>query len=492
MRAAQVLLFDRNAGHEQLDEGIRLCHSALGRYRVLENPSWRETPAVTGLEPAERDRLAEDVGDLLFLLAKATAQVAVDEAGRRPASGYPGPDARLRSALEINATALACYDGRGVPKAVWEQRAELSRLLGEGEETQRLLRKAGEAPERADKDGFLLGHLYAVQGNYRKALPHLRRATQQDPQSFVAWFVRGVCHLELLQDSEAVACFNSCVALRPDVHWAWYNRAQAHRRQRNFEQALADYDRVLALRPDFAKAYVSRALAREGLRDWPGAVADLTRSLEFGSPRTSVFFLRAAARAKAGDPAGAERDRAEGMRRQPTDETGWVDRGLARVASDPEGALADFEEALRLNPRSFRGLQNKAAILVDKFGRDAEALRVMDQAVGFYPDSVLARGGRGVLLARVGKRAQALQDAEEALLLDTSPATLYQAACVFALTSRQYEEDRTKALQLLSSALRKGYGLDLIDADKDLDPLRELPEYQRVVGAARSLQASNR
>jgi len=168
-----------------------------------------------------------------------------------------------------------------------------------------------------------------------------------------------------------------------------------------------------------------------------------------------------------------------------------VDRGLARVAGDPEGALADFEEALRLNPRSFRGLQNKAALLVDKFGRDPEALRVMDQAVGFYPDSVLARCGRGVLLARVGKRAQAHQDAEEGLLLDTSPATLYQVACVYALTSQQHEEDRTKALQLLSSSLRKGYGLDLIDSDKDLDPLRELPEFQRVVGAARSLQTGS-
>src|SRR5205807_2117479 len=100
-----------------------------------------------------------------------------------------------------------------------------------------------------------------------------------------------------------------------------------------------------------------------------------------------------------------------------------------------------------------------------------EALRVMDEAVRLYPDSVLARGGRGVLLARAGKREQALKDAEEALLLDTSPSTLYQVACVYALGAKDHAEDRAKALNLLSSALRKGYGLDLADEDHDLDPI---------------------
>src|SRR5262249_53372425 len=162
-------------------------------------------------------------------------------------------------------------------------------------------RQARETPPRADKDGFLSGHLYAAQGNYRKALPLLRHATQQDPQSFAAWFVRGVCHLELLQDAEAAACFNSCVAVVPEFPRSWSNRGRAHRRQRHHEQALADFDQVIALQPDLARAYVNRALARQGLGDHAGAVGELTRALELtegqGGPGTSIYFLRAAARA---------------------------------------------------------------------------------------------------------------------------------------------------------------------------------------------------
>jgi eukaryotic-like serine/threonine-protein kinase len=486
---AQIFLLDHGAGPEQRAEGVRLCQDTLQRYQVLGNPSWRQASAVRRLTPEERDQLFEHLGEMLFLLARVTGDRAVRE------WHDTSSDPELRQALDLNTLALGCYDGRAVPRALWEQRADLARFL-DGAEEHRARREARETPPRPDKDGFLSAHRHAAQGNYRKALPLLRQATQRDPQSFAAWFVRGVCHLELLQDAEAAACFNSCVALAPEFPWSWYNRGLAHRRQRHHEQALADFDRVVALQPALVKAYVNRALARQGLGDHAGAVRDLTRALELaegqGGPGTSIHFLRATARARAKDPEGARRDREEGMRREPADEDGFVDRGLARVASDPEGALADFERALQINPRSFRGLQNKAALLVDKFGRDDEALRVLDAAVRLYPDSALARGGRGVLRARVGKRAQALEDAQEALLLDASPPMLYQVACVYALTSRQQAEDRVKALQLLSSALGKGYGLDLIDQDNDLDPVRNLPEYRRLVEAARSLQARSR
>ena len=133
-------------------------------------------------------------------------------------------------------------------------------------------------------------------------------------------------------------------------------------------------------------------------------------------------------------------------------------------------------------------MQNKAALLSDKFHDDAAVLAVLEQAVAHYPESVLARGGRGVLLARAGKRDAAIADAQACLLLDREPATQYQAGCIYALTSKQNADDRLQALPLLAAALRAGFGLDFIDRDTDLNPLRRLPEFQRMVAAARALQ----
>ncbi|MFW1373521.1 hypothetical protein ACEV99_22765, partial [Vibrio parahaemolyticus] len=81
-----------------------------------------------------------------------------------------------------------------------------------------------------------------------------------------------------------------------------------------------------------------------------------------------------------------------------------VARGNEKAATDPRGALRDYDEALHLNPRSLPALQNKAYVLDEKLGRTRESLAVLDRLLGFRPDSVPSLAGRAVLLARLGKR----------------------------------------------------------------------------------------
>jgi tetratricopeptide (TPR) repeat protein len=133
-------------------------------------------------------------------------------------------------------------------------------------------------------------------------------------------------------------------------------------------------------------------------------------------------------------------------------------------------------------------LQNCAHVLGEQLGRTEEALEFLNKAVALYPDYVPVRGGRGILLARLGKREPAQRDAEECVLLDSKPSTLYQVAGIYALTCKQYPVDRHEALRLLSSALLKGYGLDRVDKDADFAPLRAYPEYGRLLAAVRALR----
>ena len=106
-----------------------------------------------------------------------------------------------------------------------------------------------------------------------------------------------------------------------------------------------------------------------------------------------------------------------------------------------------------------------------------------------FPDSAMARAGRGVSRARLGERQKALADGEAALLLDASPQYLYQVGCIYALTSKNHLEDRLRALALISYALKAGFGLELIDNDTDLDSLRSTPQFQRLVSAMKELHA---
>jgi tetratricopeptide (TPR) repeat protein len=229
-----------------------------------------------------------------------------------------------------------------------------------------------------------------------------------------------------------------------------------------------------------SEGYLHRALAWEGLGQEQRALADVNKAIELGNTQTRLYFIRALLRARTGDKVGAKKDRDKGLQMEPADELSAVVRGTARMENDPKGALADFELALKFNPRSLDGMQNKASVLSEQLGRTREAVQVLNKLIELYPDFVPARAGRGVLLARLGKRHEALRDAQESLKRDMEPATRYQVAGIYALTSKQKLEDREEALLLLSSALRSGYGWNLLAIDTDLDPIRNLPEFRQL------------
>jgi hypothetical protein len=96
------------------------------------------------------------------------------------------------------------------------------------------------------------------------------------------------------------------------------------------------------------------------------------------------------------------------------------------------------------------------------------------------------RSGRGVLLARLGRREPALADARESLRLDHEPEVTYQVAGIYASTSREHPADRTEAFRLLRIAFEQGFGLELVDQDPELVPIRSLPEFREIVQSAKA------
>lgn len=484
LRSLQAALDDRNRTASRPDEALDRCRAVLGRYGISPDEpddAWERGRLVRYLSDGDRGVLRADVGEVFYLMARSTsvqAQHIPDPAKR----------AELVRHAERWTTAAEHYAGDRLPRALAAQRADLARLLGDGA-TDRLADTVRRAEPATARDHYLVGAWYAQRGRHREALPYLRAATQSDPENLPAWFVRGTCYLALEQPELAVLCFCSCVGIDKDFAPAWLNRGIACSRLRLFEPACDDFDQALRLNPSLTEARVWRAEAREALRNLPGAIADITGALEAGGSTTRLYFIRARLREANGDKAGADADRAEGMRQVPNDDLSWVARAEARMATDPEAALADVTEALKLNPISMFGLQLKAHLLAERLGRPDEAIGALDKAVEYYPEYAKAVAGRGVLLARAGRRTEAIRDAEEAILRDGRPPNLYQVGCIYALTAKSEREDRLKAFPLLWAALQTGFGIDMVDTDNDLDVIRKEPEFRRLVAAAKARQA---
>jgi serine/threonine protein kinase/Tfp pilus assembly protein PilF len=469
LHAARLLLAARVDDRDQLDEGRRRARAALDRFAVLDHPRWRDRPAVRHLAEADRELLPGEVGELLLLL---------------------GGDGEM--GLDLNDAALACFAPDAVPRALWEQRAGMLDRLGRGEEARALRRRRGRP--RGAADCYLLALAEAQRGAQRQAIALLREAVAAEPDHFAAWFLLGNCCLDgfadpLARTGDAVAAFTACVALRPEFHGAVFNRGLAHLRRHAWAEAEADFGRALVLRPALARALVCRAAAREGRGEHRSALADLDLALARGASPVRALLARARVRLALGDVARARRDREQALAQTPADEEGWIARGVARVTADPAGALADFRQAEKLEPRSLAGLQNQAHVLAEHLGKTAEAVAVLDRALRWHPDLAPAWAGRGVLYARLGQRHAALRDAREALARDPDgPATQFQVAGIYALTARQAPGNRDEAIRLLAKALGRGYGLDLLERDPDLVPLRGDPGFRELAGAVRALR----
>ncbi len=500
-----VRTFDRNRANV-----LGQARAAVGRYHVFDRPDWPRQRAITVLPVEEQERLRTRLGDVLFLIG----QGILDEGPKDPA--------RVRQALECNDLVAACFAEERRPQAWWEQRARLLERLGEGQEAQRLLDQAREAPPHSTHDYYLRALHLVNEGRYREALEELKPATANDPKAFWALLLRGNCHLFLGQDAEAARFFSACISLDPQKAPPHFNLGKVWRQQGNYPLAIAEYERGIQIDPDRTDARIDLAMARvqqalyqirpghpdlaaaelqraarpvtlpEGVgSQLQSAEEELTAILGGDGAPVRAWFHRAYVRRLVGDKAGADADVKEGLAREPDEKdfVSWVVRGVHwKNNRQPERALADFRRAEQINPYYYPALDNQAEVLSEMLHQPETALEVLNRLLGRYPDLPHALAGRAVLLARAGKVADAVRDADRVLQLDNRPFTLYQVAGVYALTA-----DRPghlhKALNLLSQALRAGAGYSEIGSDPDLNRIRQRPEFRRLYEAVQTLQS---
>lgn len=476
----RTVLQQPQASARRTQDALRRCRSALERYRVLEDANWQSLPGVQGLTLERRAALSESVAELLLIWARAEAWTSQGASG-------DARESKLRLATKLNGLVRSCYPAEEMPRAVLLQQAMLARLSHDDSRAAELGRLAGQRPMESARDLYLSAAELVGQQEYRAALQLLDRASSLAPEDYATWQLRGHCELNVGQYSRADQSYTVCIALAPTSEWSYLHRGIARLEERDYPSALADFDRVLKLNSQHPEAHTNRGLALIGLRRFEEAVDELTQAMALGERGSRMYLIRAMARDHLADRQRAEQDRRQALDMQPVDDLDWVARGTAKIQQDPEGALADFDRALALNPQSRQALENKAHVLSERMGRVDEALDVLNRAVALYPDYILARAGRGVLLARQGQRDLALSDARECLARDTQPFTCYQVAGIHALFSTKHNLDRLEALRLLGAALKQGVGLNLVDIDPDLNPIRELPEFKQLVDAARAL-----
>jgi len=186
--------------------------------------------------------------------------------------------------------------------------------------------------------------------------------------------------LGLVQESrpDQIRAFDAALARRPKFPLALYSRASV----RDPDGAIGDYDLAIAVSPGFSEAYLNRGSAKWSKGDAKGAYADFDLLIQ----RKELL-------------AGAYNGRG---------------RTLLELMNDPERAMPDLDEAIRLRPEGYvlpYIARAKAHLLGKRYpAAIADATKAI--SISAWSDPFWTRG-----LARLatGDRPGAVNDLEEAL-----------------------------------------------------------------------------
>jgi len=429
--AAQMNLFSRSESVQTRANGMRIVEEMARQYGVERSNAWLNSPKVQQLSETQRMELLSTLGQTMWIMSESCRQHANDV--QQPAM--------REQADHWRQLALQCFQNAGRHAFVDRENTKVDHV---------------DLAKVDDADLYSLASDAVTVGKYRDGLRLLKELTQRDPSHFLAWFMRGLCHEGLGQDWFAAEAWTVCIALQPDFAKAYYNRGIVRVRLRDFDAAHGDFTRAVERDSNFVLARINQGLASIWLKKHERAEQELTQAIKIDPESSRAFLLRAKARRALNRLDLASADESKGLSRTPTDDIGWTTRGFERMDKQPKEALADFSEALALNPRNRDALINRVHVLHTYESQYDTALTACEQLLDCYPEHLGAHASRGVLLARLGRIEDAVKEAEYCLALDQSAFNVYQIGSLYAQISKHSVEMKTKAIDLLRTSLKKG------------------------------------
>jgi serine/threonine protein kinase/Tfp pilus assembly protein PilF len=467
--AARQLLYANPDAPGVLDNGLRQGYAALSRYDPAAF-DWDRRPTVAHLTADERAELRRELVDLYLMLARGL--------WLRAGAATPPDAGKYETALSYNLRA-GDLAGDDAPRMLYVQRQSMYKELGRAAEAAAAGKAAEPIPPKSARDFYFAAAVEQDAERFPQAIKFYQQAQAMDPKAVWAYFGEGVCRIKQKEWVAARGCFTSVLALDPTSAFAQFNRGLACLRMGDPEAAVKDFDAVVAAKPDFADAYLFRGEAQFALKEFAAALADVDAAVGRGADLTIALPLRAKLRRVTGDLVGADADTFA-----PTNADGWIHRGLDKLATDKAGALAAFEKAVAVDPKSAKARVYQAHVL-GQTGREADCVAALTAALELDPRNFSALAARGVMRGRLKEYKLALADARAALDMSFAPLTVYQVACVYAHASKEDAAYRAEAITLLGIALRGGFGHAHLAGDRDLEPIRRTPEFEALAAKAR-------
>jgi tetratricopeptide (TPR) repeat protein len=241
------------------------------------------------------------------------------------------------------------------------------------------------------------------------------------------------------------------------------------------ENEVQNLEQPIDLNLQFSHAYQYRGfLKQEKLNDLAGALVDyhkaLERSPDFALEHEKILGKCSVEQNKAGsDPATVESTSSvsadqlndvsaeqSAAKNNPNfnEAIGYINSAILKESklNDLAGALADYNQAIALNPNNALAYSNRATLKKNKLNDVVGALADYNQAIDLNPQDIFNYAGRAVLKGNMLNDVEgALIDYSQAISIDPNDALAYFGR---GTLKQNKLNDRTGAIQDLQQAVR--------------------------------------
>ena len=238
---------------------------------------------------------------------------------------------------------------------------------------------------------------------------------------------RGIAKWRMKQTREAIDDFNQSIGLSPENATVYNNRGNALMDLGEPEEAMKDFDRAIVLSPAYGVAYINQGNAHAALRQYSAAFQSFRKAAELLPQSAVPFNGRGRTHAELARYHAAVRDLTRAISLDQKYAAAYRNRAEANFAIANYGAAAeDVTQALKLEPEVSRPslllLRARAYAAENKF---KVAIADFDEALELNPDLIDAYVERGILFAKNRRYDDAIGDYTRAIQLDRKNAKAY-------------------------------------------------------------------
>ncbi|WP_237066305.1 tetratricopeptide repeat protein [Microbulbifer guangxiensis] len=309
-------------------------------------------------------------------------------------------------------------------------------------------RLAEKAPDNGEA-ALALAMMLRAAGNYPEALAIVRRVEEQHPQLLDAPLLKSHLLVDMKREDDAVALLEQMVATYPRETRIrlQYARLLVNR---DLDQAQEQFTTLVQQRPADGNLILSLALIRMESEDFAAAEPLLQRLLELEQHESAAHFYLGTIAQQARDPLRAA---AHYRQVEPgNDYMQAITRGTELLAAvgKPGENQQWFTQLRQRHPDQSEHFYVMEANLLRKYDQPAQALTLLDQALGQHPDSGRLIYVQSLIHEQLGNTAAFEQGVRQLLARDPDNATLLNA-----LGYKLLDDDSRlqEALELITRAL---------------------------------------